>query len=413
MTKSIVNGQRSMANQIVKSEQEPVVGTIDKSRRPSRLTIDHLRLTSIDDRGIALLLVLLVMTLILSTTGASLYFGGLNSKVSSNIKTGRGALYAAEAGIQHGLVVIPGGDTFSYSTETTILNAVSFGNGYTYTVKAINDAASTGGNSRAILTSEATGPNGSKKKVKAYIVRSSSWTPPGGAYLQVTPGASPYYEFGSQDFRISGNDTTPGQDCAASGGQLPGVSTTAGSATSDIIGHLATTERDQVTGTSSTPSVTTASSVLDVETLITNLLTLGVEGVDKQTLAAGTYTTGTWGTEAAPKITYLQGSAHNYLKGTLTGYGILIHDGQLYTGGSFTWHGLTIGRSHAHFHPSYVSGAGKVWGGALWKDPYWTELSVGGSTKICYSSQTVNTVVAKWRSAFPRVAKLIGWHEVM
>jgi Tfp pilus assembly protein PilX len=81
-----------------------------------------------NDRGIALLLVLLLMVLILSTTGVSLFFSGINLKTASNIKTGSSAIHAADAAVQHGLALMPPGVTFSYGSATTIVNNYSFGN---------------------------------------------------------------------------------------------------------------------------------------------------------------------------------------------------------------------------------------------------------------------------------------------
>src|SRR3989338_6127785 len=114
------------------------------------------------DQGISMVVVLAMMVILLSITGGALLLSGLNAKTASNVKTGGGAIHAADAGIQHALSTIAAGTTFSYSTDvnspSSVVPGTSF-NGYTYTVTATNDAASTGGNTRAILISSATGPN--------------------------------------------------------------------------------------------------------------------------------------------------------------------------------------------------------------------------------------------------------------
>ena len=126
------------------------------------------------------------MALLLSITGASLLFSGLNLKIASNLKSTSVAIHVADAGIQHALALIPSGTTFSYTTETTLLNSYSFGSGYSYTVTAVNDAASSGGNSRTVLTAVATRANSATRKVKAYIGRSTaSWAPPGAVNLPI------------------------------------------------------------------------------------------------------------------------------------------------------------------------------------------------------------------------------------
>src|SRR5438093_3689169 len=162
-----------------------------------------------NELGLTLAIVLMMMVVLLSITGAGLLFSNLNLKASANLKGGTVALQAADAGIQHALAAIPAGGDFDSlltggvsgfacypaspcngsSNKPRLSGSI---NGYTYTVVVENDTTVSGetatgdANKIVILTSTATSPSGSNRKVKAYIGR-STWTPPGTVYL---PGAS-------------------------------------------------------------------------------------------------------------------------------------------------------------------------------------------------------------------------------
>jgi hypothetical protein len=52
-----------------------------------------------DDRGITLIVVLMVMAILLSVVGAGLLFSGINTKIAMNYRTGTKAFNAADIGI--------------------------------------------------------------------------------------------------------------------------------------------------------------------------------------------------------------------------------------------------------------------------------------------------------------------------
>src|SRR5438552_1832738 len=267
-----------------------------------------------NERVFILAIVLMIMVVLLSITGAGLLFSSLNVKASANLKGGTAALQASDAGIQHALAAIPaGGDFDSFWTGTGLTNfpcknsSGSTGtcngttykptltgsiNGYSYTVvvendtTVVNETATNDLNKTVILTSTATGSGGSNRKVKAYIGR-SPWTPPGTVYL---PGQAQYIEtrFNGNSFGINGSDSNPGQgEGSGSASPIPGIATTYSGTTTEIIGpsgSLSSSQYDQITGQGSNPSVSTSSTILDVYQMAQNLIALGVEGVDRQTL---------------------------------------------------------------------------------------------------------------------------------
>ena len=124
-----------------------------------------------DSQGIALTVVIFVVAILFTLTGASLLFSGLDLKATGALKTGTIALQVADTGVHHALAVIPAGTSFPYSSTTEIVALTSHPTiaGYSYSVTAANTA----GNTQAILTATAIGPNGAKKVIVAYIGRGS------------------------------------------------------------------------------------------------------------------------------------------------------------------------------------------------------------------------------------------------
>jgi hypothetical protein len=53
----------------------------------------------LDDQGITLVVVLMIMAILLSVVGAGLLFSGINTKITLNYQTGARAFYAADMGI--------------------------------------------------------------------------------------------------------------------------------------------------------------------------------------------------------------------------------------------------------------------------------------------------------------------------
>src|SRR5207237_1954177 len=141
-----------------------------------------------NERGLTLAIVLMMMVVLLSVTGAGLLFSSLNVKASANLKGGTVALQASDAGIQHALAAIPGGGDFDslltggvsgfpcYPTspcngsinKPTLTGSI---NGYSYTAvvendtTVVNETATNDINKIFILTSTATNRGGSNIRV--------------------------------------------------------------------------------------------------------------------------------------------------------------------------------------------------------------------------------------------------------
>jgi Tfp pilus assembly protein PilX len=406
-----------------------------------------------NERGFTLAIVLMMMVVLLSITGAGLLFSSLNVKASANLKGGTVALQAADAGIQHALAATPaGGDFDSFWTGTGLTNFPcknSSGttgtcngttykptltgsiNGYSYTVvvdndtTVVNETATNDINKIVILTSTATGSGGSNRKVRAYIGR-SPWVPPGTIYL---PGAPTNISetFNGSAFSVTGTDTNPwGAVGSGSAKPILGIATTDSSTTTEVTSTLTSSKYGLVTGLGSNPSVASipVSANVDVNQLATNLINLGVEGVDRKTLSGSSFDTVDLGTSSSnPKIVHLTNSSPSLRCGsgndpTAVGYGVLIVDGNLTVNGLFRWIGLIIfkGPNAATIRLAGASASegSTFWGSLLIKTPVTSVgLTMQGQAKVIYSSQALKTVTDKWPSAFSTNARIIAWNEMM
>lgn len=361
-----------------------------------------------NNRGIALAVVIMIMAILLSITGASLLFSSLNIKTASNLKTAGGAIYAADAGIQHALALIPNGTNFTYGSGATLVPFTLFPtpvSDYSYVVTATNNPSTSASTSTATLTSVATGPNGSKRVVEAYIGRSSSsWVPPGAIY---NPGPSNELEFRIRGSAIiSGNDTNiDGQPGPLT--SISAIATTDPATSAEVIAAIETPAH--VTGSGSAPSVAVVSSALDVDALANNFLALTHTVVSGSTLENSTL--GSW---ASPQITRITGDAR--FRGTSSGAGVLIIDGELRIEDQFDFKGLIILRAGGELKIQMASANATIYGAVLIAPaPYDadTEVEIEGGGAIRFSSEAISKVDATWPGVLPQKARLIAWHEVM
>lgn len=355
------------------------------------------------NQGIALVVIIMVMVILLSVAGAGLLFSGLNLKTTSSFRTGTSALQVADAGIEHGLAEIPLGSTFAYNSSADVASG-SLGTNYTYTVTALNDPTSSGGNSRAILTSTALGPNNSKKVVEAYVARSTAFGF-GSVSLPGSSAGTTETNFSGDSFTIDGNDS-----CGAASA-VPGIAVTDAALRDEITnnttgdGGLDSNQMDNVTGVGGPPSVATMSSLsMSVSDIADAYMALS--HVD---LPGGNYSgNDDWGTSGTPQITRLTGSAD--IQGTIEGYGVLVVEGSLEISGNFTFHGLVIALGDIQVQ---ITGNAGIYGSLLIGESETAdagyELDVRGNAAVQYDSCALSSAES-W-STLPKPARLIAWRE--
>ena len=371
-----------------------------------------------NSRGVALAVVIFMVAILFTLTGATLLFSGLDLKMTSAMKTGTSTLHVADAGVQHAVSVIPPGATFNYSTDpnnpTCLIPSSScattkyeFGNGYSYTVTGV----STAGNSQAILTSTAFGPNGAKKVVVAYIGRGGFGL--GATSLPGSPADQTETNFSGTSFSINGND-----NCNTAPAPLfpvPGIVVTDSALATEITnsttsdGGLASSQMANVTGAGASPSVGVIAPLSQSVSEIANAF-LNHSTQPHTTLEGGQNFSSneTWGTQASPRITYIEGGAQ--ISGTVEGYGVLIVDGPLDIAGNFTFHGLVIARGdiqvqvtgNAGIFGSLLIGESNVLDGGY-------ELDVRGNATVRFDSCALSPADA-W-APLPKKAKILAWQE--
>lgn len=355
------------------------------------------------EKGIALVLVVMVTALLFPLLFSGVRSSGLNLQVASNLKVGDVTLQVADMGIQHALAVIPSGGNFTYSSTTTVVPTTAHPTltGYSYTVTAVNTA----GGAQAILTSTATGPNNSVQKVvTAYIARGAGYSL-GATGLTGSLAAATETNFSGTAFSINGTD-----QCGMASA-VPGIAVTDPDLQTEITnntttdGGLAANQMSLVTGVGGSPSVTV---VPPTSQTVTQLADAFLAQTHTE-LSGGTYSsTDSWGTALTPRITRINGNAT--ISGTVEGYGVLIVDGALSIAGGFTFNGLVIARGDIQVQISGNAGinGSLMLGESLTYDPQ-VELDLRGPATIRYNSCNLNAANG-WVS-LPKVAKLIAWHE--
>jgi hypothetical protein len=376
-----------------------------------------------NERGIALVVVILIMTIFLSITSANLLFSALNLKTAAHFNAGSAAIYVADAGIQHALAVIPPGGDFDSLLQGLVAEfpcaAPCDGspnkptlNGslrsYSYSVTVENDidggGATNDTNRKIVLTSSATQSGGFRRRIKAYVGRSSAaWAPPGTIYV---PGPA-----NDLEFRIRGSAIISGNDTDINGQpgprpSLSAISTTDAAARTEAIAAIETPAN--VIGAGGAPSVAVVSSDLDVAALANGFLALS-----HSVVSGGTLENSTLGSWSAPQITRITGDAR--FRGTSSGAGVLIIDGELRIEDQFNFKGLIILRAGGELQIQMASASATIFGAVLIAPAAYDpdiEVEIEGGGEIRYSSEAISKVDATWPGVLPQQARLLAWHEI-
>lgn len=361
---------------------------------------------ALNQRGFVLTVALFVMVALSLLTGAMLLFAGVNLKTTAHWKSGVTALQAADAAIQHALEKIGPGAVFSYWTKTTLLSSEPFQNDHSYTVEAINDPASPNGDTRAILTATALGPNGAKKVVVAYVKRGNF-----GLGAMSLPGSlAPNSEtnFSGDTFTINGYDR-----CNAAPA-VPAIMVTDPALVTEITnntstdGGLTVGQFDNVIGPGANNSVrATAPPEKSVLQYAEDYLAKPHTELNGGTYGGNEH----WGTKGQERITYIKnGDAR--IAGTIDGYGVLILDGALHVSGDFTFNGLIILRGAGEIR---ATGNAKIYGAVLIventsQDPDY-ETDIRGTVNVQYDSCALKA--ADGWVPLPLLPQVTAWSERM
>ena len=411
--------------------------------------------------GLALITVIFVAAFFLIFVTGGLFFAQLNLKIASNFKLATQAVEVADAGLQHGLAVIPWVWNFNSQLNCgtppcTVVAQTSFPSvsGFTYTVAAKNDpadaSATVDSNSRILVTAQANGPNSTKKIVEAYVRRSvATFTPPAALYVNAVSsyptldssnaGMGAYYFDNNDGVKVIGNDTNPNNllnqndDTAGSQTSLYAIATTTNTVTTALKNEYNTNGYlHDVLGIGSEPDIGTVSDVLDVNEIANNFIAQPSK-VDfdhlqtDSTICPATLPTPRpnpdpciLGTSSSPQITYIHDGSkaehYNYLDGNVTGYGVLILRGRTTIRGSFRFYGLIVHQRTDSL--DYLSFEDNAWVyGAVLLGSYdegdgngkKARFGLKDFVRIYYSSQALTMVDSNWGTLLPKPPRVFAW----
>jgi hypothetical protein len=181
---------------------------------------------------------------------------------------------------------------------------------------------------------------------------------------------------------INGNDHnvdgTPGPGAA-----IPGITVNTPADSSYVVNELKNKISKAILGAGGSPSVSTApSGGTDWQAITENYIFAA-----DYTLGSGNYNSGSYGTAADPKITYVNGDVS--FSGSAEGYGIMVVNGDLSLSGNFTFRGLIIAYGQSTITTRVVGNSG-VYGAAIFVGSS-VNLQATGNSGFYYSSQAIQT----------------------
>jgi Tfp pilus assembly protein PilX len=344
-----------------------------------------------NEKGIVLIAVLcLIATLVLVGTTAYIV-SSTDVKIGGNFRTNQTALQVAMAGAEKAREALRAANASStnktnfseelaarvgangvlnpYPTtvdDSPIATSSTLVSGYTYNAYLTNDSSdgatsTTDTNGKVIITSVATGPNNAKAVVQIVVKLYTGVSSPATIYSKgdVTGNGS--------SLTISGND-----ECGVEFALAPVY--TKSPAVTDLNGS------PTLTGSPSTPQ--------------TGTLDLGIQAMIDSLKSSAAYTltedtqNENYGTSTSYKTVYSNTNNPPNVNGlklnNVTGYGLLLVDGDLVLGGGFTWYGpilvtgsvtLNGGGSDINIHGQILSGTSTL-----------TDVTVNGGNVINYNS---------------------------
>lgn len=421
-----------------------------------------------NNQGLALFAVIFVMAFFLLFVTGSLVFSQRELKKTSNHKLATQAVEMADGGLQHALALIPWVWDFDPllncgASPCTIVSSSYPSIGFNYTVTAKNDPPEAvpidDTNNTIVLTSTATGPNGTTKVVEAYASRSvAPFAPPAAFYVKAA-SASPQVDSSyasangffdiNENTHIIGSDTNPGNlsdpSDDTSGPKTPiwGMAATSNTITDALKQEYAgVSNLHDVLGVGAEPSISAVSDVLDVDKIAANFFDhpaavkfldgLNIDSLDCPSAIPdpspnpvscddnGPASQITLGTSSTPQIVYIKDNAgsNTVINGNVTGYGVVVFEGRTTIRGSFKYYGLVVHKRSDAGHYLSIEDNAWIYGGVLLgshdEDGTGPEgpsvrFGIKDYVRIFYSSQALTMVDNNWGPLLPRPARIFAW----
>jgi cytoskeletal protein CcmA (bactofilin family) len=374
------------------------------------------------ERGVTLVLTLLLLTVFLTLAAYGLQFSSLDWKIANNHTTGTQALNVAEAGLLHAMATMNRIGVTNFKDDIADRWQILFSPNpksipnlpqltYQVQVAAGADPANTG-----TVTVTASGSSRSKRIVVARLRRSPLFDGRGALYLADDDADT---TFSGAAFEIDGNDHDLAGALVPGGTVKPGIATRNDAVTSAVKSELNDIQVPCVRGLGYStdplsPSVVTGGGpgVADLNQIISDVLAQpGVQNVADSTINDGT----TLGDCSHPQITHLTATSVK-INGNVTACGIIIAEGSIEINGSSEFTGWIIVRGDTVVNAT-VTDDTEVLGNAMILGALWTgdlSVKIGGSAVIDYSSGGLQIAdqIAGGGNPVPRPMVLTSWTEV-
>lgn len=373
-----------------------------------------------DSQGMALVMVVFIVSIFLTLTGASLLFSHLDLKITSNFKTGTSAFHVADAGIERAKLevsgksfdlVLAGADGNKNNTgDNGILSfgaSVAF-NGGTYEVKVTDNDDGDGDSwhdtdGKVYITS--TGKfGGSTRAIRVLVTRANMNF---NAAVTVIDEKCETHQGGSAT--VTGLDYTynPSQQnnpIRASGPDVHAIARSCTTIDDDIM------KPNQITGVGGSPDITSdigSLTLASVQSVRDDL----ISRADIVYHGSTTLNGGALGTREDPKITYVDDTL--VLEGNVTGAGFLIVNNDFDVKGNFTYEGIIL-VGICNTCPGRIKGTGnaKMYGAIVLANPTSSHdqeariEDMTGNSSAYYSTYGIDL-------ALKRTFKTLGWQELM
>ncbi len=199
----------------------------------------------------------------------------------------------------------------------------------------------------------------------------------------------------TMDLNLNGNLEIDGNDYNTDGSPgsnppVPGIAVDDPSDSAYIVNDLKPKISEDIEGVGGPPSVGSVDDETDWLEVTQNIIFAA-----DFTLPTGTYSSGSFGTQVDPKITYVDGTVH--LSGTASGAGIMVIDGNLTMSGDFKYYGIIIVYGNSSIETDIV-GNGGIYGSTILVGQE-VDIHATGNASFYYSSSAINNAKMNLKSS--------------
>lgn len=380
-----------------------------------------------DEGGFAMAVLLLVVLMLTVVGTYGVMHSAIDTRITGHFDTGNRAFYAAESGAMHAVHSMNSAGVINFQNEVASRWNDFLGSGFFampsdpgagYSVIAAADPVNP--RDRGTLTAVGSGPLRARRAVQVTLGKGQFVGPPGAIHIAADAGVTS--TFNGNAFEVDGNNRNRFGALVNDGRVVPGISTRNSQVANSVVDSLNHMQKDNVRGTGFslsplTPSVMPVGgpSVDQLDRFVAELLTNPTTFTTSQRNFNGN---DTFGTLAAPKVTYMTNSDVR-LNGNASGVGILIADGSVTISGRLDFTGLVIIRGNTVINESGSADDGTtVLGNATILGSLWTgnlSIRVGGSAILdyCHECLLLADAFGGQSNLMPRPMSVLAWNEVL